>query len=213
MYALYESHSNHYKLACKKFCSNCCTDRILMTSLEGSLIAAHIQQYNLHELLNQVKNIPPDKRYHPKTTINQESYLAYNDSPIPEPEEIQAHTCPFLTNDQCAIYPARPMSCRTMISSVPCQNMGYASMSSVQMSTATLFYQFIEMLDDGGYYGNFLNILEMLMLPADTQSLQLVLTKTPLLKNQRIHYVMIPPEHRDALIPIMNSIQQIFHNK
>jgi len=213
IYEIHDQLTQKWALACKIFCSDCCTDRVLMTGLEGILIVEYLQAQNLNDIFQQVQTISPDKRYHPKTTINQEARLALNDQPIPEPEESPVHLCPFLTNDQCSIYPVRPMSCRTMMSSTACNKTGQAIMTSFQMSVASLFYQFIEMLDIGGYYGNYLNILEMLTTSPETHSIQLVLIKSSLLKNQRVYQVMMPPEHREELIPIMDTIQNVFHTK
>jgi Fe-S-cluster containining protein len=212
IYDIYDQLSQNWELACRKLCSDCCTDRVLITGLEGIFVLEYLQAHHLQKFLKKIQTIPPDNRYHPKTTINQESWLTVNDKPIPEPEEVPTHTCPFLTNDHCSIYPVRPMSCRTMVSSIPCRQTGQASMTSFQMSVATLFYQFIEMLDLDGYYGNYLNILEMLTTSPETQSIQLVLSKSSLLKNQRISHVMIPPEHQEELIPIMNAIQNSFRS-
>jgi len=209
LYEVHDTLTREWKIACKKYCSECCTDHICMTGLEGRLILEYLRIKKLQDFLNQA--IRPDKRYHPKTTINQEAWLALHDKPIPEPEETPLNRCIFLTSDQCSIYPVRPMSCRTMVSTLSCHNAGHATMTTFQMSAATLFYQFIEMLDLGGYYGNYLNILEMLTTPPETQSIQLVMTKTPLLRNNRIHHVMIPPEHREELIPVMNEIQNVLH--
>jgi len=209
LYDLHDHLTHGWKLACKKCCSDCCTDHIFMTGLEGLLIIEYLNAKNIQDFLHQA--ILPDKRYHPKTTINQEAWLALQDKPIPEPEDTPLNSCIFLTNDQCSIYPVRPMSCRTMVSTLPCHSAGHATMTSFQLSAATLFYQFIEMLDLGGYYGNYLNILEMLITPPETQSIQLIMTKTSLLRNHRIHHVMMPPEHRETLIPVMNEIQNVFH--
>jgi len=184
-----------------------------MTSLEGKLILDYLKKNNLQYFLQHTQKFPPKKRYHPKTTINQEAWLALKDDPIPEPEETPIKTCVFLTNNKCSIYPVRPMSCRAMVSSTPCHKTGHAAMTSFQMSVATLFYQFIEMLDINGDYGNYLDILEVLTISPETQSIQLILVKSFLLKNQRIYQVMMPPEHRDELIPIMDEIQCIFHTK
>jgi Fe-S-cluster containining protein len=211
IYDIYDQLSKNWQLACKKSCLDCCTDHVLITGLEGVVILDYLKDHNLNGFLKNIQTILPDKRYHPKTTINQEAWLTVNDKPIPEPEEAPAHPCPFLTNRQCAVYPVRPMTCRTMVSSIPCNQTGQASMTSFQMSAATLFYQFIEMLDSDGYYGNYLNILEMLT-TSDTQSIQIVLSKSSLLKNQRISHVMIPPEHQKELIPIMNAIQHSFRS-
>ena len=213
IYSIYNQLTNNWKLACRKGCSDCCTDRILMTSLEGMLINEYLKTNKLQESLQLIHRIPLEKRYHPKTTINQEAILALQNKPIPEPEEVPLKSCIFLTKKQCSIYPVRPMACRTMVSSLSCHKTGHASMTSFQMSVATLFYQFVEMLDTNGFYGNYLNILEMLTLSPETQSLQLILIKSSLLKNQRIHQVMMPPEHQEKLIPIMDTIQYIFKMK
>ena len=210
IFDIHDALTQNWNIACKKFCSDCCTDHVLMTGLEGSLILEYLKSHNQLKLLNRILTIPSNKRFHPKTTINQEAYLATNDKPVPEPEDAPIHICPFLIENQCEIYPVRPMICRSMVSSTICKQTGQAAMSSFQMSVATLFFQYIEMLDIGGCYGNYLSVLEMLTTSPETQSLQLVLTKSSLLKNQRIYQVMMPPEYQKKLIPIMEAIQNIF---
>ncbi|ETR73495.1 MAG: hypothetical protein OMM_00915 [Candidatus Magnetoglobus multicellularis str. Araruama] len=212
MYQLYDQQSKNWPIACQCCCSHCCTDRIWMTTIEGSLIIDYIQKQNLQDILNQTQQIVPGRRYHPKTTINQEAFLSIQDAPIPFPDEFPFQECYFLRDNQCTIYPVRPMSCRTMISSVKCQKTGHADMTSIQISMATLFFQYIELLDQGGYYGNYLNIIEMLTSSPEIQPIQHALAKNDLLENTKIHFVMIPPQDRNALIPTMKAIQQCFLN-
>lgn len=210
IYAIFDQQAKSWTIACKKSCSDCCTDRIWMTSLEGQLIIDYLKSQSMLALLDKITQSPVQKRYHPKTTTNMEAILSVDDAPIPDPENDNSfQTCPFLTNNECPIYPVRPMGCRTMVSTQPCHNKGFAEMSSLSMSIATVFSQYIEHIDTNGYYGNYVNIFEYLTTSPESMPIQHIMASECLLPNQPIKYLMIPPEHRSHIQKIMLQMQKI----
>jgi len=209
IYTIFDKQVESFSIACKHFCSDCCTDRIWMTSIEGELIIDYLRSKNDLSLLDKITNIPEQKRYHPKTTTNMEAKLSVEDAPIPAPEDNNLfQTCPLLTNNECPIYDVRPMACRSMISTIPCKNKGYAEMPPISMTISTVLSQYIEHIDINGYYGNYKNIFEYLTSSPDSMSIQHVMATEKLLPNQKIKYLMIPPEHRTHLQKIMKEIEQ-----
>jgi len=207
IYNTYDEYSQKWAIACQRYCSTCCTDRLWITTLEARFILDYLYTHNMKALLNKIHEIPASNRYHPKTTINQEAVMSVQDASIPEADETPLQTCIFLKNNECLIYPNRPMCCRSMVSQTKCMVDGYANMSPLHMSLATICYQFIEAFDIHGDYGNYLNILETLIVDPEIQPIQHTLSKQFVLKNQTIQYLMIPPEHQADLEPFIAAIQ------
>lgn len=84
------------KLSCKKGCSHCCMQMVEVTTDEGRLILKYIKENNIQydqqklERHAQMEH-DPDKWWNLK---NEEK------------------ECIFLKNNECQIYPVRPISCR-----------------------------------------------------------------------------------------------------
>jgi hypothetical protein len=75
-----------------------------------------------------------------------------------------------------------------------------------------LFLQHIEHIDAKGYSGNFSDILRFLDQPQAAASYQQGQLDTPpegLLANQPLFTLMIPPEHREAVAPVLTAIRGI----
>ena len=210
LYALFDQVADSWEIACKRTCSDCCTDRIWMTTIEGKLITEYIQSENMQNLYEKMNDIPINDRCHPKTTTNQEAILSVQDKPIPVPENHDIYnTCPFLSEHVCPIYPVRPMACRSMVSKTPCSEKGFAEMSPIAMSVSTVFSQYIEHIDSNGYYGNFMNILTLLTTPEESMPIQHVMAQGLSLKNIPMKYLMVPPEHRLQIQPILEKIHSM----
>ena len=91
-----------------------------------------------------------------------------------------------------------------MMSASPCIETGQAEIDPFTLTVNTVFMQFIEQADIGGFFGNMIDVLLQLALqPAhDTSDLHTV-TSLP------IPALMVPPEHRKGILPIANDLQRI----
>ncbi len=163
---IYHIHSNFMKKqnkACKKYCSSCCTINVTLATLEGLKIIRYLKTKSLLDDLKFLKHLTEKKRYQPELTTNKFADLCFNKEDIPcEDNQPDWGSCPFLTNDECSIYPVRPMGCRSMISKTICGNNNYADMDSFAVTMNTVFLQFIEHIDLKGLYGNMIDILDYL---------------------------------------------------
>ena len=125
-------------------------------------------------------------------------------------------TCPMLENGICTIYPVRPLGCRVMMSETPCGQTGAADMPELALTITTVFMQFVEHLDEGGVYGSFLDLLESGLNQGKSVGLDSNIYKNSTLynkekvsgpaKNEKIPVLMIPPEHRSSLSPIVKAL-------
>ncbi len=86
-------------IACKKKCSHCCRFRVAISTAEAISIAYYIKETFLPKELDRLK-----------TVLNT---LATETAKMNTVEwTMSGLTCPFLVNEECFIYPVRPLSCR-----------------------------------------------------------------------------------------------------
>ncbi|RCW66265.1 YkgJ family cysteine cluster protein [Pseudorhodoferax soli] len=89
--------------ACRKGCAHCCHISVTISAVEAAAIGRHVG----------VKPAQPDKAVHLQCLL-QDMQQA-----ISEVQTISARTepspCPFLVDDACSIYEARPMACRLLL--------------------------------------------------------------------------------------------------
>ena len=203
IYALYESQLANEQLACRKFCSTCCTRNVTVTSAEGKGIIAYLKQTNNTGLLKRAAPVLEQQRYLPRITIN--GMAAYCLAGLEPPEEQidpAGSPCPFLEQNACSIYPVRPFACRCLISFVPCRNLGYAEVSEFLLTVNNLFLQIIEHADAGGRFGNLSDMLLFLNRGSDSPVQTLIY-------NRPAPALMVPPEHRSRAKPIITALQKI----
>lgn len=161
LYALHAEWLANMPLACGKGCSACCTQSVTMTSLEGQQIATYLQQEDrlaeLDDILAErtIESPPP-----PLTTNEFAEYCLKGIEPEePVHEEWDFTPCPFLDNNCCTIYPARPFGCRAFVSTVNCAQTGSAEIAPLTLTINTTFTQVVEHLGQGGKWGKMLDIL------------------------------------------------------
>jgi hypothetical protein len=58
IFGIYDDFSRNLDVACKKFCDQCCTPNVTMTTLEGYLIAENMILDGKSDLLHQRKGYP-----------------------------------------------------------------------------------------------------------------------------------------------------------
>ena len=102
-----------------------------------------------------------------------------------------------------------------MVSKRCCSETGYAEMDPVVMTVNDVFMQFIEHLDAGGYSGNFTDVLH-LMSHEKKRNLyeqnRLQGQHGRLVSNLPIPMLMVPPEHRKKIEPLLSVLNSFLKN-
>jgi hypothetical protein len=214
IYAIYDAFIADTQKACRKHCALCCTCNVTATTLEGWLIQDFIRSRGSvsEAVLQALPGIAPPRRFKPRVTINGMAELCMRGRPLPEEmNDPEAGGCPLIEGDICPIYEVRPFGCRAMVSTVACDLGGEASMPPLLLSVNNIVLQVIEALDRPGATGNLLDILQYFSDPDRRRAYEKQRDPAwppPLVDNQSIPVLMIPPEHRDAVQPLLASLSK-----
>ncbi|MEN8189913.1 MAG: YkgJ family cysteine cluster protein [Thermodesulfobacteriota bacterium] len=159
--AVYEEFADWSKsinTACEKRCSACCTQNVTITAVEGEVIHRFIHKQQRQEwFADRIRQKGATRR--PKLTTNQFAALCLKGEDA-SPESIGNYdVCPFLEDDCCSIYEARPFSCRSFASEIRCTPEKPAEIAEHYLSAVTAVMQIIEHLGQGEYWGNMLDVL------------------------------------------------------
>ena len=212
IYAVFDAFTARMGRACKKHCASCCTCNVTGTTLEGWLIHEQLQSgtEKHRALLKRLPEIAPPRRFQPKVTINGMAALCMQGKALPEEEnDPAAGHCPLIENELCSIYAARPFGCRAMLSTIDCTGRAEACMPPLILSANNVVMQYIEALDRPGASGNLIDILLFLDDPPQRRAYQSRRCRQwpqPLRPNQPLPVLMIPPEHREAIQPLLESL-------
>ena len=213
IYKIYDDFIRTLDLACEKYCSVCCTSNVTLTTLEGRHIVNYLisnQKYYLFRKLRQEKL--PD-RFNPQITINSMAQLCAEGKDFSDIDTCASmRMCPLLTTGICPIYEVRPFGCRCLVSRQPCEKNGYADIDDFILTVNTLFMQLIEHVDTQGMFGNLIDVL--LFLESDDPCVSgkknmFKIPETHLIPNQALKVLMIPPEYREKIKPILKLLQNI----
>jgi hypothetical protein len=213
IYSIYDSFAASLDLACKRKCDHCCTSGVLLTTLEGYKIIDSLSSDRKADVIGKMQTASGLKRFRPQTTTNRLAQLcAQGGDP---PEEINTGSwqgCPLLVDNQCPIYDLRPFGCRCLISRHNCGEKGYAEIDDFVLSVNTVFLQTIEHVDAGGCSGNLVDVLQTMSAEQNRAAFlndALHCSSNGLIPNQPIKVLMIPPEHRTELEPILQQLRQV----
>jgi len=211
LYQIYEQYVDTLDIACKKFCADCCTCNVTMTTLEAYRIINALDLDSRQQMFDKLSAQQKRKRFIPQITTNQLANICISGDDPPE-ETIDASwgPCPLLTEDACPIYDMRPFGCRNMVSIHRCAEAGTAEIDDFTVTVTHVFLQYIEHIDQNGYFGNLSDVLAHTIFneSADSGS-QIMLRQTTLIKNSPLSALLIPPEHREKFEPIMNALRAI----
>ena len=129
-----------------------------MTSLEGDEILAFLDEADRQSELAAPAFQPAAKR---KAQCTTNAFVAAHirGESVDEAESWDLRPCPFLKEESCSIYPARPFGCRLFASQDPCAASGVAEMPPGYLAGATALLQYIEHLDNGGRWGTMVELL------------------------------------------------------
>jgi Fe-S-cluster containining protein len=213
IYAVYDDFIRTQTTACKMHCHACCTAHVTLTTLEAYKICETLPPGERQGLFNRVRAAADVKRFQPSTTTNALAELCAADGDLPEePDEAGRGNCPLLAEELCSIYALRPFNCRCFISRTPCSESGFADMDEVLVAVNTLFLQTVEHVDADGCSGNLLDVLDVLASEekrAHYASGSFHCTENGLIANRPMRVLMVPPEHRQRIDPILQRLRAI----
>lgn len=211
IYAICDEFSASLSVACRRYCAHCCTGNVAMTGLETYKIFEYLVNTNQTERLEMLKKQVIRPRFQPKITTNALGLCYLEGREPPEEESDPAWgDCPFLTDNECPIYPARPLGCRCFVSRLNCKETGAADIEEFVLTVNTVFLQYIEHIDTGGLFGNFSDILIFMASEENRNRYEntILPVSDELLSNMPIRVLMIPPEHRRRIQPILHSLSR-----
>jgi len=163
--------------------------------------------------MQQVSGAVEHRHFKPRITTNQMARRCMTGQDIPEEFIDPAWgSCPLLSQKECPIYPIRPFGCRCMMSKTICAETGYADIDAFTLTVANLFNQFIEHLDQDGMTGNLVDVLLFLDDKKNLSAYQSDKMKTTakgLIPNSPIPVLMIPPEHRELVEPLLIALKKV----
>lgn len=213
LYRLHDDFTKDLDAACRRSCAHCCTCNVTLTTIEAYEIAEHLISGEGRVSIEALRDAYTRNHYRPRATINRLAEICAGGGDPPEEENDPAWgRCPFLADDECPIYAIRPFACRCMTSTRACGETGLAHMDSFTITVNNLFMQFIEHIDVRGCTGSLLDVLPALS--SDDRLRQyrenrLSCADSGLLPNQPIPVLMIPPEHRTRIEPVLEAIRGI----
>lgn len=214
---IYDEFMDEQDIACSKGCAACCTRNVTTTTLEGyRLMEYMISNGSNEKLMAKIEKESDLPRFVPTLTTNRLAELCMQGKPVPEEKNDAAWgQCPMLDDNQCPVYPARPFGCRCMVSVSDCRGQSAASMPDFLLTVNEVFLQYIEHIDSSGKSGNLTDILIYMSNP-DKRSQYLAGNiedadnkKNALISNHPVKMLMIPPEHRERIAPLIESLSRI----
>jgi len=213
IYAVYDDFVRTQPTACKMHCQECCTTHVALTTLEAYKICETLPPGECQKLYSRIRAASDLKRFRPTTTTNVLAELCAADEDLPaEPDEATRAKCPLLAEELCSIYALRPFNCRCFISRTPCAESGYADVDAALVAVNTLFLQTVEHVDADGCSGNLLDVL-MVLAEEETRAAYssgaLHCSGKGLIANRPMRVLMVPPEHRQRIEPMLQRLRAI----
>lgn len=215
IYSEFDRWQAKQSFVCRKGCAACCTQNVTITAVEGEQIFALLHDTEEKEwlttrlALNRVTAGP-------KMTTNEFAQACMDGTDADQDDNTNLTPCPFLSDNVCAIYEARPFGCRGFASTSLCSAHQPATMPDHYLSAITAVTQLIEHLGQGEYWGNMLDVLTAMTDSTGQLSLSQTLTDQShnvkaqfrLRKAQPLPGFLIPPEDYDQVAPLLNAIFQ-----
>jgi Fe-S-cluster containining protein len=213
IYAVYDDFLRSQEIACRMHCRHCCTTRVSLTTLEAYKIRETLLPGARDQLDRRLAAGRGLARFRPRLTTNALAELCAQDADIPpEDEDGGEGECPLLAEDLCSIYALRPFNCRCFVSRTPCSRAGGAEVDEFMIGVNTVFLQTIEHLDDNGCSGNLLDVLAVLGDEGQRTAYaedRLHCTGCGLAANRPLTVLMVPPEHRARMAPVLKNLRGV----
>ena len=209
LYNLYEQYITETGVfTCKKGCATCCTCNVTMTSLETAYLLRHLDKSLKKNFMDNIAAKLSPKRYHPLVTTNGFAALCASGEELPEEENDPLWgKCPLLRDNVCPVYESRPFGCRSLVSERDCAEMGCAQVPDFMLTVNSIFMQFIEHIDASGVSGN---LTDMIFAYGDDFAIAFSdQADNHIIRNQEACFLVIPPDHRQRLMPLLTEINAI----
>jgi hypothetical protein len=213
IYDIYASFTDSLDLACRRYCCQCCTRNVTLTSLEAASILDRLDPVDGERLVQQIRSSAALARFQPRITTNELAERCMRGEPLPEEAcDPRWGPCPLLEDLSCPLYALRPFACRCLISQSVCENNGHADIDEFALTVNSVFLQVIEHLDRDGCSGNFSDVILYLSEPENMSAYRqgrLVCTAGGLIGNRPVKVLAIPPHHRGRAAPLLNQLQRL----
>ncbi len=213
IYAVHDKFCASLDVACEKHCAHCCTSNVTLTTLEGFKIVTHLIATGKRDIINGLEQMAATSRYRPQISTNRLAELYAADAKVPQEDTAtEWEECSLLEKNICSIYDLRPFGCRCFVSRINCAETGYADVDDFTTSVNTLFLQIIEHLDADGCTGNLIDVLGVMASEDNRRAYaksRLKCDINGLIVNWALKVLMIPPEHRTKMEPILKELRQI----
>ena len=213
IYHIYDQAVASVDPACGPRCAACCTCNVTCTTLEGWLVFNHLLHRAGRRQIEAMLAAASPARYRPTVTLNHMAQLCLQGQSLPpEVNDPAAGDCPCLQLDLCSLYDARPFGCRAMLSTLDCRQTGEAQMPPFVLSLNNVIMQYLEAIDRPGGWGNLIDVLGFLADDTQREAYENRVSQcltSPLLANRPFPVLMIPPEHRQAMGPIIRDIKTV----
>ena len=210
---IHDQFIGRFDLACEKHCAHCCTANVTMTTLEGMRIYNALEKSGRLRLLEAIVQDAHPNRFIPQVSINRMADIcAKGEDPPEETLDPYAGPCPLLEDAACPLYAVRPYGCRCMVSYANCGQSGMADMDPFILTVNDVFLQHLEHVDAQGYTGNTAEVMSFLASEENRAAYaegRLGPPPAGLVANQPLFVLMIPPEHRERIQPILKQIRSI----
>jgi len=213
IYNIFDSFISDIDSACTEKCNDCCSQDVIITTLEAYQISNFLIENKKEHFFDIIEEQINKAHYQPQITINELAKLCKNNEEIKDDiRQSSNEKCPLLDNEKCTIYPIRPLSCRSLISTIKCDENGFATIDPFVISVSNMFQQIIENLDKKGCTGNLIDVVHIMKssenrLKYENDDLYM----QPLLKNHFSDSLLVPSEHIEKIKPIYRSLGNIFN--
>lgn len=213
VFEIYDGFSSTLDLACKAKCAHCCTTNVTMTTLEGYKIVDDLLATGKLDVIDRLEETEEMPRFQPLLTTNRMAELCAADAKVPQEETAEkGQDCSLLSDRLCTIYDLRPFGCRCFVSRQNCGETGYADIDDLTASVNTVFLQVIEHLDAEGCSGNLIDVLQFMASEDNRRAYaqgEANCEASGLIVNWELKVLMIPPEHRERIEPILQQLRKI----
>ncbi len=211
LYKIYDQFVDSLDIACEKFCADCCTCNVTMTTIEAHKIISALDLDSKKAMQKKLNQQLRKQRFIPKITTNQLADICLSDDDPPEEATDPSWgQCPLLTDNACPVYELRPFGCRNMLSSKRCADTGIAEIDEFIITVNHVFLQYIEHIDQNGFSGNLSDVLAHTIFNESADSgTEITIRQTTLIKNSPLSALLVPPEHREKIEPILAALRAI----